>query len=220
MSKLTTFGYSAIKDLANRVNLDLLGVADPHAGDPVPEGCRAIALFGPHEPGFWDAFTASPEGRDGGTDPIDRWSTRVVGQLADTLGGTARFPFGAPHAPFISWALRTERIWASPISMLVHETAGLFVSFRGAIALPWKVASPPAPENPCTGCRAPCQRSCPVNALGAATYNLEACHGYLDSTEGRECMQAGCAARRACPVSQSFGRLPAQSAFHMKAFHK
>ena len=33
-----------------------------------------------------------------------------------------------------------------------------------------------------------------------------------------DCMSKGCAVRRACPVSQSYGRMEDQSAFHMRAF--
>ena len=36
----------------------------------------------------------------------------------------------------------------------------------------------------------------------------------------RDCMKAGCLVRRACPVTQAYARMPEQSAYHMRQFHK
>ena len=55
---------------------------------------QTILLFGPQQPDFWPAFSASPEYTDGATDPLDRWSTRVITALAADLGARALFPFG------------------------------------------------------------------------------------------------------------------------------
>jgi hypothetical protein len=51
-----------------------------------------------------------------------------------------------------------------------------------------------------------------------AGYDVEACAGWLRRPEGRECMGAGCLARRACPVGRDFAQPPEQAAFHMRAF--
>ena len=37
---------------------------------------------------------------------------------------------------------------------------------------------------------------------------------------GVECLTGGCLVRRACPLSQSYARLPEQSAYHMGQFHR
>ena len=211
---------SEINDRANGAHLAVLGTVSVEPGDPVPPDAKTLVLLGPYEPGFWEAFTASAEYRDSASNPLDRWSSRVIGALSDELGGTPLFPFGTPALPFIGWALRSGRAWSSPIAMLVHDQAGLFVSFRGAIALPFEIETPLAMENPCVGCTAPCSTACPVNALGEGRYDVAACHAYLDTAAGCDCMENGCAARRICPVSKTSGRLAAQSAFHMKAFHK
>ena len=77
-------------------------------------------------------------------DPVDRWSRRVIGRLACDLGAKALFPFGGPpYHPFYQWALRTGRAWESPVRLLVHDTQGLMVSFRGALALREAMAVPP-----------------------------------------------------------------------------
>ena len=202
--------------------LEFFGGFHPGPDDNAPEGTGTLILLGPHEPGFWSHLRAAPEFGDGEKDPLDRWSARVIGAMAKKLGAEALFPFGGPpYQPFIGWALRSGRAWQSPAGLLVHDTAGLMVSYRGALAFPERIALPPAPENPCETCDGqPCLTACPVDALSARTgYDLAACHGFLDTAAGQDCMTNGCAARRACPVSQRYARLPAQSAFHMRSFH-
>lgn len=192
-------------------------VAEGEAG--FPPGTRTLLMLGPAAPGFWAHLTAQPEWGD--ADPVDRWSRRVIGRLACDLGAKALFPFGGPpYHPFYQWALRTGRVWDSPVRLLVHSSQGLMVSFRGALALKEKVAVPPPVARPCDTCPAPCLAACPVGALTRAGYDLPACHGFLDRPEGQDCMTGGCLVRRACPVSQSYARLPEQSGYHMRQFHR
>jgi epoxyqueuosine reductase len=200
--------------------LEVLGgftVAEGEAG--FPAGTRTLLMLGPKEPGFWAHLQAQREW--GGPDPVDRWSRRVIGRIACDLGGKALFPFGGPpYHPFYRWALRTGRVWESPVRLLVHSGQGLLVSFRGALALQEEVEVPPQLSRPCEGCAAPCLTACPAGALTAAGYDVPACHAFLDQPDGAECLSGGCLVRRACPVSQSYARLPEQSAYHMGQFHK
>ena len=202
-------------------HLTILGGFHPTDDDTLPVPCKTLLLLGPNEPAFWPAFTTSDEYQDDGPDPVDRWSTRVIGDWAKTLDAAALFPFGGePFLPFFTWAIRTGRIHASPVNFLVHDQAGLFVSFRGALALDIYVDLAPAPPSPCTTCTAqPCRTACPVAALTPAGYDVAACKGYLDTPAGQDCLSSGCAVRRACPVSRTFGRLPEQSAYHMHHFN-
>lgn len=188
----------------------------------LPEGTKTLLLLGPSEPGFWPHLTAQPEWQDGGADPVDRWSRRVIGQAACTLGAKAVFPFGGPPwHPFYQWALRSGRAWDSPVRLLVHDQMGLFASYRGALALKEVISLPPPPTKPCDSCTAkPCLTACPTAALTANGYDLPACHAFLDSPQGANCMNSGCGNRRACPISQAYARLPEQSAYHMRQFHK
>jgi epoxyqueuosine reductase len=173
--------------------LEVLGgfaVAEGEAG--FPSGTRTLLMLGPSEPGFWAHLQAQPEWGD--PDPVDRWSRRVIGRMACDLGAKALFPFGGPpYHPFYKWALRTGRVWDSPVRLLVHSGQGLMVSFRGALALKEVVEVPRPADRPCDGCPAPCLTACP---------------------------SGGCLVRRACPVSQSYARLPEQSAYHMRQFHR
>jgi hypothetical protein len=216
-------GYAALAEAAAAAGLDIFGAFHPEPGDGVPAGTGTLVLLGPLEPGFWARFTAGPEYADGAADPLDRWTARVVGALAREQGAVALLPFGGPpFLPFLSWAVKSGRAWASPVGLLVHDRAGLMVSYRGALALPRRIELPPAAgARPCDGCPdRPCLSACPAGALGAAGYDTAACRAYLSSGPGRACMEGGCAVRAACPVSRGHGRLAVQSAFHMRAFHK
>ncbi|MEY4984288.1 MAG: hypothetical protein RIR62_2554 [Pseudomonadota bacterium] len=200
--------------------LTVLGGFCPDAGDGLPEGTRTVLLLAPAEPGFWAHVTAQPEWQDGTPDPVDRWSRRVIGRIACDLGGKALFPFGGPpYHPFHRWALRTGRIWESPVRLLVSADQGLMVSFRGALALKEDVPFPAPETRPCGTCAAPCLTACPAGALTGAGYDVPACHSHLDTEAGGACLSGGCLVRRACPVSDRYARLPEQSAYHMSRFH-
>lgn len=217
MAEVTLAGIGA---LLARHHLSVLGgfaIAEDEAG--LPRGTRTLLLIGPGGAGYWPHLTAQPEW-DGVADPVDRWSRRVIGRLACDLGAKALFPFGGPpYHPFYQWALRSGRAWESPVRLLVHDEQGLWVSFRGALALKQAVEVPRG-TRPCDTCAAPCLSACPAGALGAAGYDVPACHGFLDTGAGVECLGGGCLVRRACPVSQGYARMPEQSAYHMRQFHR
>ncbi len=212
----------ALSEIENRLSvhyLEIIGGFHAEADDSLPEGTRTLLIIGLKEPGFWPHLTAQPEW-DGAPDPIDRWSRRALGGVACDIGAKALFPFGGPpYHPFYQWALRTGRVWDSPVRLLVQATQGLMVSFRGALAIKDVLALPPQATKPCDSCAKPCLTACPAGALGAAGYDVPACHAYLSSGD-RDCMKSGCLVRRACPVSATYARMPEQSAYHMRQFHK
>ena len=198
-------------------HLALLGICHTVPDDSLGEG--SIVLLGPMEPGFWTHVTAQPEFEDRRQDPLDRWSARVIANLANTCGGEALLPFGTPARPFIGWALRSGRAWSSPVGLLVHDLAGLMVSYRGAVLIGEHLALPEPTHTPCDTCAdKPCLSACPVDALSGDGYRIAECRSFLESPAGDQCMSAGCAVRRACPISQTYGRQNAQSAYHMRQF--
>jgi len=212
-----------LEDLSARLathRLAVFGAFHPGPEDGAPPGTGTLVLIGPAEPGYWAHLTAQPEWQDGTPDPVDRWSRRVIGRLACDLGAKAVFPFGGPpYAPFQRWAKATGRAWESPVRLLVHDVAGLMVSYRGALALkPRLDLNTPGPR-PCDGCAAPCLTACPAGALTGAGYDVPACHAFLDA-EGQDCLSGGCLVRRACPLSESYGRVAEHSAYHMRQFHR
>lgn len=199
--------------------LEVLGgfaVEEGEAG--FPAGTRTLLMIGPKEPGFWPHLQAQPEWN--GPDPVDRWSRRVIGRVACDLGAKALFPFGGPpYQPFYSWALRTGRVWDSPIKLLVHATQGLMVSFRGALALAQTIPLPPPAIQPCAACAKPCLTACPAGALTGAGYDVPLCHAHLSQPAGTDCMTRGCLVRSTCPAGAGYARMPSQSAYHMRQFH-
>ncbi|AHM03983.1 Ferredoxin [Roseibacterium elongatum DSM 19469] len=213
--------YSDIATRAAAQHLEVCGAFHPVAGDGAPEGCATLLLLGPREPGFWAHVTAAPEFHDTGADPVDRWSRRVITELADALGGRALMPLdGPPWQPFVAWAYRSGRTWRSPVALLVHDGAGLMLSYRGALSLPFHVDLPPAPAAPpCATCPQPCARACPVAALSAEGYDTATCHAFLDTDAGADCMRGGVRRAAGLPGQPRLGRDPAQSAYHMRSFH-
>ena len=200
--------------------LRISGLASPTDTDALPDWVKCIALISPAEPEFWSIFTTSDEWRDGRADPLDRWSRRTIGRIACDHNAKAYFPFGgAPFHPFYSWAIRSGSVIASPVTLLADGTSGLFVSFRGAIALrtqPDVKITPP----PCAACDLkPCLTACPSGALNAAGYDVNRCQTYLETADGQSCLTNGCAVRCACPVGTE-NRPAAQSAYSMAQFKR
>ena len=185
-------------------------------------GVRTIVLAGMVGCEGWGAFAASPETRDGLADPLDRFSRRVIGALAQALGGAALFPFGGPPwLPFQQWARRAEPVHASPLGLLIHPRYGLWHSYRGALGFSEALAipEPEADPSPCDSCLGRwCLNACPVGAFSPDAYDVAACAAHLCSAAGADCMGLGCRARRACPVGAEHAYGPDQASFLMRAF--
>ena len=211
--------YEDVTLEAKKLFLTVLAGFHPSKDDMIKEKYQTIFLLGPDEPEFWLAFKKSNEFSEKLKDPLDLWSKRIVNALAHEVNAEALFPFNGPlYAPFYSWSLRAQRIYQSPIKLLVHDKSRIFVSFRGALGVLEYIALPPIKGHPCKNCDAPCSTACPVDAFAGGTYDVATCKSYITSADRKNCPSIGCAARRACPISQNASRTKEQSAFHMKAF--
>ncbi|WP_298853759.1 ferredoxin [uncultured Ruegeria sp.] len=211
--------YEQVERAARRAGLIVMGALHPHHAAANQLDTGTLILLGAGAD-FWPVLKASTEWY--GPDPVDRWSTRVVSQMAQAFGAQAYFPFGGPpYTPFIDWALKSGRTFSSPVGALVHDTVGMMISYRGALHFAEEFAIPEAScVSPCETCAAPCTTACPVGALNSHDfYNIATCHDYLSTTDGQTCMTGGCLVRLACPLSMGAGRDPEQSAHHMRAFH-
>jgi hypothetical protein len=186
------------------------------------ENVATIVLIGMAGQQGWSAFAESAERRDGAPDPLDRWSRRVIDGLAVLCGGRALYPFGGPpYWPFQQWARRAEPVAPSPLGLLIHPEYGLWHSYRGALAFEEALAIPTfeAQQSPCDSCTTrPCLSACPVSAFSVNGYDTARCAAHLRSEDGRECMEGGCLARRACPIGAYHRPKPDQAGFHMRAF--
>ena len=178
-----------------------------------------IILLRPHEPSYWPTICDSPEWQDRMPDPVDQWSHQIIERIAQVTGSKPHFPFGAQPAPFLKWALASDRAWQSPIGMAVQAEAGLLVSYRGALELEYFIRASRR-ESPCPNCTKPCMTACPVGALIGGDYNLDACWGYMRADPDQRCLSTGCLVHRSCPISSLHPRIAEHSAYHMQQFIK
>lgn len=209
--------WDQLQHMLEPLGLRPVGAMRPDNATPAP----VIVPIAPNEPKFWQVFRTSPEFADGADHPMDRWSERVITDLAVKMGASAYFPFsGPPYYPFFDWALATGRVHQSPICLAVDHRAGLFVAFRGAIGLAHDIDAPEPTNHPCDGCDAPCATSCPIGAFDTGVYAADACTQHITSQAGTQCWQGGCLARRSCPLTRQTQRIAEHAQFHLRAFAK
>lgn len=211
--------------------LILRGGFHPREEDGVPglapgRAARTVAMIGNAgakggDP-MWRAFSATRT-RFPGKDPMNDWTRSVIEPLARGAGAHALFPFDRPHHPFQRWAMRADAVFPSPLGMLIHAEFGLWHAYRAALAFAESLPLPArkAAVSPCASCAAkPCLTACPVGAFFGSGYDVKSCVGFLESADGADCMDRGCAARRACPVGHDRAQEPDQARFHIAAFKR
>jgi ferredoxin len=168
---------------------------------------------------MWPVFRAAEQAGD---DPLDTWTRSVLAPIADALGADFVHPSDEPFQPFQQWAQRAEGIAQSPIGILIHPEYGLWHAYRGAFLFPFALDGLPAPitkPSPCLSCAGqPCLSACPVDAFTIGNYDADACRAHVRSRAIPRCIEAGCAARLACPVGTQHRYGDDQMNFHMKAF--
>lgn len=223
---MTGMSLAAYARRIRGTGLSVRGAFDVEAGDNVPptagcDGGRTLILVGNAGSGFWPAFQASDEYRDGRPHPLDRWSERVISALASELDAHAVFPFrGPPFYPFQQWARRAETLHPSPLGMLIHSDYGLWHAYRGALIVDRRLVDLPrasGADSPCLTCAGqPCLHACPVDAFSARGFDANGCAGHLSGPN--RCSREGCLARNACPAGKSYQYVREQHRFHLAAF--
>ncbi len=183
---------------------------------------RALVLIGNAGPALFDCFLPEQVG-EGVQQPLDHWTRTVVDDIAGTFSALALYPFqGPPYWPFLTWARRCEPVSASPIGPLLHREYGFWHAYRAALLFADELDLPQGWSNwahACTVCtHQACLSSCPVAAFDSSGYDVPGCARHLSCEVGRDCLELGCRARRACPVGQAYRYSPAQAKFHMAAF--
>jgi hypothetical protein len=208
-----------ITDIIAASGLMCRGGFHPGTGDGVPGDPGTAILVGSAGPAMWRAFQRA---RRDEPHSLNAWSRRVLVAAARELGADVVFPFdGPPYHPFQRWAGKAEPVHVSPIGPLIDAEFGLWHAYRGALLFAEKLALPPrrVGSSPCQGCpEKPCLTGCPVGALEAGRYDVPACVAYVSTSAGRACLEGGCLARHACPVSRGHAYAPDQAQFHMESF--
>ncbi len=218
--------YDGIVEAIRETGLTPRGGFHPRPEDEVPEVAAGtpsvtLVLVGNAGPEMWRRFQASAERRLS-IDPLNSYTRRVVGELAQNLDARALYPFtGPPFLPFLRWAQKAEPVWPSPIGPLIHAEYGLWHAYRSALAFATRIELPPMEnaERPCDSCAdRPCLGTCPVNAFSESGYDVPRCVAHVDAAAGAECLTGGCRARRACPVGRTYAYAAEQAEFHTRAF--
>jgi len=184
--------------------------------------CGTIVLIGNVGGSLWPAFSRSAERADGRPHALDRWTERVLGELATRVGATALYPFGGPPwLPFQRWAVRADDVAVSPLGILIHPVYGLWHAYRGALAFATQLDLPARSRSasPCESCAGrPCLSACPVDAFRPGHYDVATCRAHVTRAAGGACRDGGCLARLACPIGRTEAYSGEQMAFHMAAF--
>jgi len=222
---MSPFSLADVETAAGQAGLRLRGAFHPNCEDKVPDvrGVPAgtLVLLGNVGGSMWPTIARSGY-LDGRPDPIDDWSRDTIDALANTLSAVALYPFGGPpFLPFLRWAQRAEAVFPSRMGPLIHPDYGLWHAYRGALVFPERMALPiPSTVlSPCDMCvDKPCLSCCPVDAIADGHYDVVSCANFAASLEGMQCVEYGCAARRACPVGQAFSYPQKQARHHMTVF--
>ncbi len=210
--------YAEIAAALSLYGLILRGGFHPAPGEAGLEGAGTVLLIGNAGAAMWEAFAPYIDGRP---DPLNRWTERIIGPLADRFGARAVYPFGDGALPFQRWALRAATVYPSPLGILIDPEYGLWHAYRAALLFPKRLPLPPRSvrASPCETCVGkPCLSACPVGAFSAGVYNVAACAAHLGTGDGADCRDSGCHARNACPVGAEWRYPEAQIRFHMAAF--
>jgi hypothetical protein len=196
----------------------------PAEGDVVPDlvdgrRTRTVVVIGNIGGAMWPRFRREERP---GPDPLDAWTRSVLTPIAESFGAAFLHPSDEPFQPFQRWAQHADDVWPSPIGLLVHREHGLWHAYRGAFLFPHGVDGLPAAghqQSPCVDCDGqPCLTTCPVDAFTSAGYDTQACAGHVVSGADPACLEHGCAARLACPISTAQPYGADQMRFHMRAF--
>lgn len=213
--------YHDLNDALSAHGLMVRGGFHPGPDDHVPEGIQTLVLVGNAGPGMWRTFA---ENMPDDPNPMDAWSKTIIDQIAARFSAAAAYPFeGPPYLPFQKWAMQADTVFETPIGPLIHPTYGMWHAYRGAVMFKDALDLPTPSDitSPCDTCAdKPCLSTCPVRAFTLDGYDVPGCRAHIGSDAGRDCLENGCLARRACPIGQDYIYEPAQAEFHMRHFLK
>ena len=170
---------------------------------------------------FFEQFSRGPELGDGGRDPLDRYTARVVvaavsAALADTgVRHAISHPFAVdPVIPFQRLGRAAGLGAPGPLALQIHPEFGPWWAYRALVVLDLRLPAAVRPGDACAGCPAPCVAACPAGAVAAGGFDVQACHTRRLSAPA--CHES-CSARLACIRGPEHRYEDRQLAFHMRA---
>ena len=179
----------------------------------------SIILLRAHEPSYWPTIFDSSEWQDGMQYPVPQWPHRIIERLAQVTGSKPHFPFGKQPAPFLNWALASDRAQQSLVGSAIQADAGLLASYRGALALNKSIRVSPC-KNPCPSGAKPYMTAFPAGIITYSNYDLNTYLDYMRADPEQSCLSAGCTSHRAYSIGSLHQRMAEHSAYHMQQFLK
>jgi hypothetical protein len=188
-------------------------------------GAEAALVVGSGGPTFFDRFAREAlEARDGRSDPLDRYTRRVV-ELAVPraleplgVGHAVAFPFqrtdGGSYLPFQRLGRAAVLGAPGPLGLQIHATYGPWWAYRALVVVDCALPPAQALGDACAGCPAPCVATCPVGAVQASGFVVPACHARRLAAPA---CHLSCAARIACVRGPEHRYRDEELAFHMRA---
>lgn len=153
--------------------------------------------------------------------PLDIWSRKIIGEVAEKFRARCVSPSDRPYLPFQQWAVRAEGLKPSPLGILMHPVYGLWHAYRGALLFDAEILIPiPDKEiHLCDACVGkPCLKACPVEAYSLTGFAHQDCLSHVRGPAGAACRSGGCLDRIACPYGTEYRHPADAQAFHMASF--
>jgi hypothetical protein len=186
----------------------------------LPEA-RTVLVVGSGGRALWSALRAAPEFA-AGSDPVDTYTARVVGDLARGLSGAGHpscglYPLerrGGAWADFVALAREAGLGASGRLGLLIHPIYGPWLSIRAVLltSLACPAGAPISGFDPCSGCAAPCAEACPGNAISAEGISARVCY---ETQRTEPACALRCNARRACVVGPEHAYAIEAEAHHM-----
>ena len=242
MAELTSLIMPQIEARLNEFGMEILGNFQLSANDLVVLGDdmmsekenERIGVMVAGSANMWQKFIATRQFDDGKPDPLNRWTGKVLDEIASEFGAKLKLPFERPFSPFQAWAMKAAQLTQSPLGILMHPRLGLWFGLCGVLFFQVNVKNQEVEKliqqrqqtnDICQKClRKPCLSACPVSAFGKNSLDVSDCFSHLDRVQNSQispdCLQEGCGARSACPVGIENKYSNKQLRFHMRAYYK
>ena len=213
---------SNLKEKAQKIGLNLVGVADGRPYQHILPDCQTAIVFANGGQDLWTHFLedlrANPSHLTDTAHPLDDFIGRWIQSVDPNPDSTRRWVQCAEEADvfidFRSLALSAGLGTPSLLGLVIHPEYGLWVSMR-TVLLSTEVfehTTKNTVQSPCTQCvEKPCISACPGKAVTLSGWSVQQCatfHG-----ESTLCATQ-CRSRQSCPVGVLHRHSDLQHTYH------